>query len=132
MKILMIGLIPLLLTGGGSYKKLSAVAEARFFASHGRSQLGNSLHLHLSPKPFMRKPERAQPGRKHSTYYLFTVRGVKMLIHPANPHYRQFLRKKKSGKELCIKGHMRKWPGKIGPAFLVKRLRAISRPTRVK
>ena len=127
MKTAALGLILLSLVGGESYKRLSRAEEPRFYETRGRAFLGRRLHLHLPPAPFLAPPELVCPPRRRTPYHLYKYRGIKLLVHPQNPYYQQFRRKKKRGKIVCVKGRTADFAGKVGTAVLIHRIRGITR-----
>lgn len=130
-----LALLILLLTGavaGGSYRQLSAADEARFFRTGGEAFTGRSIHLHLTPTPFMKPPGKAQPTSAGVKYHLYTYRGVKFLVHPRNPYYEQFRRKRKRGKIVCVKGKVLRFGPEIGVGVLIHRIRALAKPKRTR
>ena len=127
MKTAVLGLILLSLVGGESYKRLSQVEGTRFYRTRGRAFLGRHLHLLLPPAPFLAPPKLVCPPRRRAPYHLYTYRGIKFLVHPQNPYYQQFRRKKKKGKIVCVKGRVADFAGEIGTVVLIHRIRGITR-----
>ena len=128
MKLASIGVMILILLGDGSYRRLRTAEQSRFYATQGAAFLGSCLHLHLPPTPFMSPPKKVQPSRRSPVLHQYTYRKVKFLVHPWNPYYQQFRRKRKAGKIVCVKGRVVHHAGRIGTAVQVHRIRAISKP----
>jgi len=127
MKSAALGLILLTLLDGGSYIHLSGAEEVRFYKTRGRGFVGRRLHIHLSPAPFLKPPKLVRLRCKRPVYHQYLHRGVKFLVHPQNAYYLQFKRKRKAGKIVCVKGRVLLFPGKIGPAVLIHRIRGITK-----
>jgi len=128
MKPAILVLATLVLLGGGSYRRLPSEDEVRFYRTRGLAFLGSRLHLHLPCTPFMKTPEKVQPSRRSPVLHQYTYRKVKFLVDPRNPYYEQFLRKRKAGKVVCVKGRVEHHLGPIGTAVRVHRIRAVSKP----
>jgi len=116
------------LIGDGSYRRLPHPDESRFYGTRGAAFIGSRLHLHLPPTPFMSPPKKVQPSRRSPVLDQYTYRKVKFLVHPRNPYYQQFRRKRKSGKIVCVKGRVEHHLGTIGTAVRIHRIRAIPKP----
>ena len=123
-------LILLLLSGGTSYERLTEREEALFYRSRGKALLGRRLHLHLPPTPFLNPPEKVRPGPTESIHHLYEYRHVKFIVHPGNPYYQQFRRKRKTGKIVCIKGEVVHFPQPDLTAVRIHRIRGITRKRR--
>jgi hypothetical protein len=119
-------LILLLLAGGTSYERLTEREEALFYRSRGKAMLGRRLHLHLPPTPFLNPPENVRPDPTEPVHHQYVYRNVKFIVHPGNPYYQQFRRKRKTGKIVCLKGEVVHFPQSDLTAVRIHRIRGIT------
>lgn len=107
------------LAGGGSYHKVDSEADvARFYSSRGEAFVGRSVHVHV-PRTVFRKEIAPEKRRTESRNREFADRGVPLLVSPSNPYFQQFLRKKASGGQACVKGRVERRPGVGGAPVAV-------------
>jgi len=130
MRLLLLILGLCCVAGSGSYRRLRPDDEARFYQTGAAAFQGRSIHLHLSPAPFLKAPRKVKPTSVGQVYHLYTYRRVKFLVHPRNPYYEQFRRKRKTGKIVCVKGKVMRFEKEIGMAVLIHRIRAMPKPKR--
>lgn len=107
------------MAGGGSYRKLDGEGDvARFYATRGEAFVGRSLHIHV-PRTVFRKEVPVEKRRTDSRNREFADRGVPLLVSPGNPYFQQFLRKRSSGGQVCVKGRVERRRGASGDPVAV-------------